>query len=277
MELRAMPLTPRSGFTLVDTLIAMVLFGIIGTVATRTVLGMERTLRGARDRAATERAFESALMFFSSELSDAGPGDLLVTAPDSLTYRAVRASGLACRVGTSEIRLLADRFSVPRRLQAGRDSLLLHGNSDTLSSHGRGWLAVPILSVGSATCDGRAAISVGTVLDTAVWARPATPDALVPVRSFEVMQVRLYQSLGGWWIGARSVSTGETIQPLAGPFENPGSGFAYLDSTHSSTPTAEAVRSLRLTLSSRGAGWNGASGTYQDSATLSLEPRNLQR
>jgi hypothetical protein len=183
---------------------------------------------------------------------------------------------LACLVGPSEIRLLADRLDVPRRIQPGRDSLLLHADADTLSSHGRSWRALSVLSVGDATCDGRTAISIGTVLDTSTLNPPA-PGALVPVRVFEVMQVRLYRSLNAWWIGARSVSTGEAIQPLAGPFEIAGSGFSYLDSAGGSTSMPEAIRGLRLTLSSRGVGWNGEGGIHEDSATLIVEPRNLRR
>lgn len=271
-----MPLTPRAGFTLIDVLVAMVLFGIVGTLATRTVLGLERTLRGARDRAGIEHAFESAFTFLSSELAEAGPGDLLVTAPESLTYRSIRSSGVACLIGPAEIRLLADRLAGWRQVQAGRDSLMLYTGSDTLSNLGRGWRALPVLAVGGASCGGRGATSIQTVLDTASMILPAAPGALVPVRTYEVMQVRLYRSTGGWWVGVRSVSTGEGIQPMAGPFENPGSGFVYLDSTRNPTPSPAAVRSLRLTLSSRGTGWSGDAGAYGESATLSVEPRNLQ-
>jgi prepilin-type N-terminal cleavage/methylation domain-containing protein len=275
MDLPEMPLTRPRGFTLVDVLVAMVLFGIIGMAATRTLLSLERTLRGVRERASLDRAFDAALTFVASELSDVGPGDLLVTTHDSLTYRALRATGLACLVRPGEIRLLADRLSGSRRPDPGRDSLLLYAEADTTSAHGLGWIAVPIRSVGSGSCNGRAAVTLGTALDTVGLMLQDSVPQLLPVRTFETMQLRLYRSLGAWWLGARSVSTGEAIQPLAGPFDTTGSGFAFYDSAGGPAALPAAVSGIDLRLSGRALGWNGQASEHVDSAGISLEPRNL--
>jgi hypothetical protein len=44
------------------------------------------------------------------------------------------------------------------------------------------------------------------------------------------MQIKLYQSQGNYWLGARSVSAGEVIQPVLGPLDNNGLSFAFRDS-----------------------------------------------
>lgn len=52
-----------------------------------------------------------------------------------------------------------------------------------------------------------------------------------PLRVFEVMELRVYPSGGGMWLGARSVATGETIQPVAGPFSADGFALQLLDAS----------------------------------------------
>jgi hypothetical protein len=71
----------------------------------------------------------------------------------------------------------------------------------------------------------------------------------VPVRFFEVMEIRLYQSGGRWWVGARSVSNGEVIQPVMGPVASSGLQFQFLDQGGGSisSPTALSRITVRLT------------------------------
>jgi prepilin-type N-terminal cleavage/methylation domain-containing protein len=264
----------RAGFTLPDLLIAMVLLALIATVAGRMLLGFARTLRGERERANLETAFDAALGYFAFELSDVSPADLQSLSPDSMEYRATRTTGLACLVAGGEVRLLTESLSGLRQPQAGRDSLLLYVGRSSGAFH-PDWVTLPILAVGNATCDTQSALRLATTIDTAVISLAVLP-ALVPVATFERMQVRLYQSLGATWLGARSVSAGEAVQPLAGPFDAPGPGLAFLDSTGNPTSIVAAVRQLELTLLGRAAGWNGAAGAHPAAASLRLSPSNLQ-
>jgi hypothetical protein len=44
------------------------------------------------------------------------------------------------------------------------------------------------------------------------------------------MEIRAYESGGDWWIGVRSISAGETIQPANGPIASGGFRIAAFDS-----------------------------------------------
>jgi len=49
-----------------------------------------------------------------------------------------------------------------------------------------------------------------------------------PVRVFEWVEARAYQSNGTWWLGARSLRPADVIQPLAGPIAPRGVSFAQV-------------------------------------------------
>ena len=105
---------------------------------------------------------------------------------------------------------------------------------------------------------------------------PATPGAAVagvPLRVFEVMELRFYPSGGSWWLGARSVSAGENIQPVAGPFGSDGFLLELLDADGTATvdPTqARLVRARLATESGDGQALGGSTRTFsrRDSLTI---------
>jgi hypothetical protein len=252
-------------------LIGLVLLSLVGGVVVRIGLGAERSVRLAEAAAHTERSFDTALDFLESELADAGTDgsgtDLVRLGRDSLTWRATRGVGLACQVTATEVRLLQHQWSASRFPQPGRDSLMLYVGADSLGADSVPWLVLPILGVSTASCVGAAALSLQTVLDTAQLS-PGVRPLLVPARVFEIMQVRLYSSLGAWWFGTRSVSAGEGIQPVVGPLSPGGLQFTFRDSTGQVTATPAEVRSISALL-------KGAVAGRPDSAAVALAPGNL--
>jgi hypothetical protein len=273
-----MPLTRPGGFALMEMLTGLVLTGLLGLAFVQAALHLQRVARAERDGAALQIAFDGALGFLSSDVAEIGHGstgdDLLRLAPDSMTYRAVRSASVACRVGATEVVVQLDRFDAARLPQPGRDSLLLFIAADSLSVASGRWTVLPLLGVGSASCGGRPGLRLATVIDT-VAIPPASLPALPPVRTFEVMQARLYQSLGAWWLGARSESAGESIQPLAGPFDSVGTPFSYLDSLQQPTLIPAGVEAIQFRLSGTWSGWPGTGAGRPDSAAQRLTPRNL--
>lgn len=261
-----MPLKSRRGITLIELLVALILTALLGLAMTRLLLVQRRSAGALIAGDEARRTLEQAAGWISTELAEVGKGDsnpdLLQLAGDSLTYRAWRMTGVACFVAPNEVRLRRDLLSLWRMPQPGRDSLVLFlGNvsfpgSDT-------WVTAPVNAVAESNCAGRPAVRVVTQLDPA---RLAGLGDLVPVRSFEVMQLRLYRSLGEWWLGARSVSAGEGIQPLAGPFAAGGIQLSYLDTLGLETVLPENVERLQVSLTPAG---------YLDSSRVLIAPRNL--
>ena len=237
------------GFTLVEVLISLVLMLLLAAVGIRLFLAQHWTGLAQSETAAVQGALRASALFLTSELRELGgtPGDpdLLAFSPESLTYRAMRGAGTSCDHTQNSILLNAATFSGYRAISAGRDSILLHleGRMDQASDDR--WLHLPVLTVGGSSCGGAPAILIGTVLDTILFPRVAFAP-LAPVRTFEVMQARLYQSGSDYWLGARSVSAGEAIQPVTGPLASDGMRLSYLDSTGAAATQAGNVRSIGI-------------------------------
>lgn len=269
-----MRLTGPRGFSLAELLAGLVLAGTLGTILARAVLSTSRVFRAHQERAMVETAFDLAAEYLGTELAAIGRGDLLRAAPESLSFRAVRLVGIACLVTTTEVRILEERLSAARSPQAGRDSIQLYLGADSISGLD-GWAGLPIHAVGRQSCGTRPALRLSTSVDSGTLAAARSSD-LVPVRTFEIMQARFYQSLDATWLGARSESAGEAVQPLAGPFDRSGTGFEFVDSTGLITHSPASVRTIRVSFSGTSSGWNGAAGTYTARVTRSVSPRNLR-
>ncbi len=267
-----MPLSNRRGVSLLEVMLALVLIGLLGGVFVRASLQAERNTRATLEAAQLHASFDATLDFLDQDLADLAADDstgvdLTQIAGDSVTWRATRGAGLVCRVAPTGVWLLERRWVAARLPQAGRDSLLLYIDSDSTPARSAHWLAAPVLGASAASCGGEPALRISTVLDTTLAGRTDLP-LLLPARSFEVMQARFYQSQGKWWFGVRSVSAGEGIQPLAGPFAPGGFRLTYTDSLALAATNPAAVRAIRVLLT-------GASTTGRDSTGLTLHPRNL--
>jgi prepilin-type N-terminal cleavage/methylation domain-containing protein len=264
------PLTRRRGVTLTELVVSLALLGLAGSVITRTLLQQRRSARSALDLADARRTVHETTAWLSAELRPLGRGDssadLIRLAPESLSYRAFRSGALACSVSASEVQLLARSFTGWRLPQAGRDSLLLWVAPDGPGPLRPSWAALPILGVGPSTCPGGPSIRLATAIDTSRVQLPRL-SPLTPARTYEVMQVRLYSSLGRWWIGARSESGGEVIQPLAGPVSSAGFRLSARDSLGASTADPALARELELRLET---------APVAESAGIRLGPWNLR-
>lgn len=235
----------RRGWTLVESLVALVLLATLGTALTRLVLVQGRLAARFATRAMALESVTQANDWLAAELesggSIGGSSDLLAVAGDSLVYRAWRGAGLACGVGPGEVRVLRERFTSWRAPQPGRDSLALLLPGD--SAHPDTWLRLPVLGSSASNCGGRPAIAM------AIGTMPAvTVTSLAPVRVYEVALVKLYRSLGEWWLGARSVSGGEGLQPVTGPYRAGGVHFSYRNRDGALTATGDSAATIDIQL-----------------------------
>jgi prepilin-type N-terminal cleavage/methylation domain-containing protein len=279
-------LTPHSslirGFTLVEVLVSLVLTVLVAAIGLRIFLRQHWTGVAQSETAAVQSALRGGILFLTTELRELGgaPGDpdILMFAPESLTYRAMRGSGVSCSRTQNAVLLDPASFTGFRGPQVSRDSILLHLEGSGKTASDDRWLHLPLLGVGGSICSGAPATLLGTVLDTALFPTGVFAQ-LAPVRIFEIMQVRLYQSGGEYWLGARSVSAGETIQPLVGPLTAQGLSLTYQDSAGATATTAEAIRSVGIMLRAtssvpiRGAGL-GSPGRRIDSLSTLVSLRN---
>jgi hypothetical protein len=98
---------------------------------------------------------------------------------------------------------------------------------------------------------------------------------------FDVMEVRTVADDGRSWLGMRSVTQGEALQPVAGPLSDStattrGLLFRYLDRNGLQTAVLKDIRTVEITLRGVTDQPTRASGTYAPDS-LSLTSRIAMR
>lgn len=278
-----MPLS-RRGFTLAETLVALVLVGAIGAVLFSVLTSGQRLSRGQAERATLQSNVRTGAVLVQAELRElaAGPGtttDISAMAPDSITYRAMRGLGFLCEVSTTQVKLASATRTGYRLPASGGDTLLVFVETDPNTATDDQWVVAPVSSVGTGTCpNGAAAVVIGTTLTSAQVAGIVVGS---PARYFETMTLRSYTSNGQLWLGLQARSAGATIQPVVGPLATGGFQLAFLDSTGTATTNAARVRRIQVTLRgqtsrviSGGAGNQVATQVGRDSVTTQVALRN---
>jgi hypothetical protein len=212
--------------------------------------------RAQSEQASLQASVRAGSLFVANELRELNTAaggsrdqnDLLSIGSSAATVRVMRGIGFLCQnPSATQMRIARGGFSGHREPQAGRDSAYVFVEGDAETDLDDAWLPLPITQVSPGTpCPGGGPSIALTVPSTALLADVPTG---TPVRVYEIMELKLYRSEGRSWLGARSVSAGEAIQPVVGPLTD-GNGFQleYLDGGGSATNDVTAVKSIRVTL-----------------------------
>jgi hypothetical protein len=219
-----MPLS-RHGVGLVEAVVAALLTAVLVIAALGSLAGLQRSANRFAGRSLSNQAVRGTVQLLRSELRDLAPsaGELVALGSTFLSYRAVRATGLACAEDGGRVHVVAASWSPLRQPAPGRDSLLLLAQvADTELVAAAGGA-----SVAGFCPDGVASVALPYVAGPPDLAGATYP---APLLVTEVMEIRAYESGGEWWIGVRSVSAGETIQPAFGPMAIDGLRITALDS-----------------------------------------------
>lgn len=282
----------RRGFTLAEIMIAITLMLIVSGAAFKLLLTTQRLSRSQAERAGLQSNVRMGSLVVLNDLRELGTvaggtadkNDILnaTLAADDITYRAMRGIGFICQAPTAtQIRIARSTFSGFRDPQAVRDGFYVFIDGDQDSETDDAWLPVAITDVSTATaCPGAIA---GITLTTPNTAGLVGLPVGTPLHIYEVMELKLHQADGKSWLGARSISAGEAIQPVLGPLVD-GNGFQleYLDAAGAATADRTAIKSIRITI--RGisdgavnAGVEGSLTHVQDSLVTQVALRNAFR
>lgn len=246
-------LSHRRGFTLAEIMLGLVVTVVVTGSIYNLLLATQRVTRAQAQRVMLQSSLRAGSLIVLNELGElstatggtADQNDVLTMSPSAITYRAMRGMGFICHLpGATVLRLSRSTFTGHRDPQAGRDRafVFVPGNAET----GDSWVARDIVTVTTAApCPGGRGPSITLTLSSS----PAldTLEVGTPVRITELMEFRLYQADGKSWLGARSVSAGEVIQPLLGPLTDV-SGFQleYLNAAGSPTADRSDVKSIQV-------------------------------
>jgi prepilin-type N-terminal cleavage/methylation domain-containing protein len=251
----------RRGFTLIEIMISLVIMMMVMGAVYKLILSSQRLARGQAERITLQsnvRVGSLAVLNDLRELNTATGGlasdnDILEIDVSRIKYRGMRGAGIICQAPAinTHVRISRSSFSGYRDPVATRDSLYVFIDGDPDTETDDAWLPVAITDVSTAA----ACPPIGGVnQDGITITTPATP-ALValpsgtPVRIFEMMELKLHQADGQSWLGARSISAGEAVQPVLGPLAN-DSGFVltYLNAAGGVTADPTAIKSIQVTL-----------------------------
>lgn len=246
----------RRGFTLIELLVAMVLLAIVGGATIRLLVSSQRLSRRQSEQVLLQGNVRSGALLVPSELrelsvTDAGT-DIVSMAATAITYRALRSSGAACQVtagAPGSVRLRSSLYFGYRTLAATRDSLLIFMDADPNITTDDRWGSFAVTGTPTVgTCpDGRPALVVPAIVHAD---SVAFMQIEAPVRSFEVMQLALFQQDAKYWLGARSVSAdpASTLQPVLGPLTANGLEIYYYAANGATTVVANRVRTIDVML-----------------------------
>jgi prepilin-type N-terminal cleavage/methylation domain-containing protein len=244
------------GFTLVEIMLALAVTLIVTGAMYNLLLNTQRLTRTQSARVAVQSSVRAGALIVANELSElnaisggsTSQNDILALGAHAITYRAMRGIGFICQsAGTGVIRLARSSFSGHRDPQAGRDEALVFVPGDSATSTDDAWVTVKIAAVAATfACPGVG--GPGITLTLSASPSPVLLEEGTPVRLVEPMELRLYQSGESWWLGARSVNTGEAIQPLVGPLAPRGFELEYLDHLGGPTMDPSGIGSIRVTI-----------------------------
>jgi prepilin-type N-terminal cleavage/methylation domain-containing protein len=292
----------RHGFTLVELLIALVLFLIVSAATFQLLQNTQRVARAQAERTDMQSNMRAGALILPAELRSVGydrdvtntgnpagtvMADILGMAADSIAFRAVRSSGIVCNVAANTYVIDnggAGFYTGYRAPVPGRDTLMVYGELDPGTSSDDAWFRKRITGTGAGNCTATYGARAGTALTT----DDAVPgDSVVigaPFHTFEVMSYKLLQGADNrWYLNARSMSTpGSSYQPMLGPLAPQGFQLEYYDANGAVTAVPSSVRSIQITLisqsSSRVSGMGSSNQQVQfDTLVTRVALRNAMR
>lgn len=273
----------RLGFTLVETLVTLVVAGIVLSAVYRVIVAQNRSYARQQEAADVHNTLRAAgaLLAFDLRQVSAEEGDLVALGLNGVTIRASVGGGIVCRVHPTEPRYGLVEVSGDLE-QTGIDSVLALARVGTDGT----WQSLAVSAVGTAASlgvtpcvwtSGEAAeigveVVVGNPSDTAGIGVGS------PMNLYRHVEYGLFQENGRWWLG-RKIGSSATFDALTGPLLSDAQGgleFTYRDADGNVTNNAVDVVFVEAVLraeSARKAEWKGSLEHLNDSLTVRIRLR----
>lgn len=240
------------GFTLVELLVALVIFTLVATSLYNVLNVSQRVSRTQAERGVLQGSLRTGIQLAVAELQEIWTDDIenasAITAmtPTSLSYRGMRGLGLTCGAQTATTIVVNNwtGLSVP---STGQGVYVYDIGTDD-DENDDSWREGTITGVATGTCDGITSytLTVSSLTAGVSGASMATVPVPGPVRTYEAMQFGLVTSGGRNWLGLGVA--GGALTPLAGPLNSTGLLIEYKAANGSTTTDPAEVKSIVLRL-----------------------------
>jgi len=272
----------RAGFTLVELLVALVIFVLVAASLYRVLNVSQRTSRTQTEKAAMQGSLRTGLQLALSEIqelwTDEGVGSAITAmSATSMSYDAMRGIGMTCDAPTNtSITLRRNSWTGLLAPLQNQGVYLFDEGPSASSENDDVWRFATITNVANSTCpDGITAAIVLTTTDLVDVANVKFPG---PARTYEPMQLGLVASGGRNWLG---IASGGALTPLAGPLASTGTALKleYYDEDGAETATPSEVKSIILRLYGEtdrmaNANESGTTTLLSDSMIVRVQLRN---
>lgn len=240
----------RSGFTLVELLVVVVLSGMVAAAGLEILISNQRISTQQTIQVRAQQSVRAGMEILTSELREvsAGGGDLIAMGQTSFSIRAMGSFGIICGIdvtGTPKltVRRIGGDFSPG-------DSILVFAEGPSGGSQDGVWLPGRISASSSSAACGAGVDAQAITLPGMSATLAANPVALGgPIRGISHVSFGL-DSIQGQWYLART-PLGGIPEPFAGPLLSAvvgGLGFEYLDPLGVPTTVPTDVVQVRITV-----------------------------
>lgn len=265
---------PRPGFTLVELIVSLVIFAVIGGAIVKTLSTGQRAYDAQVQHIDMQQNVRFAAGILPGELRelDASDGDIQVMGPDSIRIRSMRQLGVVCTLPilggalTGQNVLNAVTFTVRDTLQSIRyfaqiDSILVYYEGNATQRGDDSWVVGSLTTNPGAgvltNCTDGSRYANGSVKQGRLFTANLLFDqTLTPIQQNAAGNIplgaiiRAYQSVtykklrvgNQWYVGFDSAGVSTTAQPLIGPLvDSTGLRFTYYDSSFTLISAVDAV------------------------------------
>ena len=251
----------NKGFTIIEVLVALVIFAVVSGSIYQILIQNERTYRQQAERVTINSNVRTALAILPGELrelnaSDALQSDIVGMSSDFIQYKAMRNLYFLCQdpdVGPGDITVWANPWYGTRAMDSDLDSVFVFADGSEASRNDDRWVhaGAKQLSTGTDCPGGAASLEIRLQGISAPGLAAVRNGA--PVRGYEVVQLSLYEdALGDYWLGRNSWRKGGSnwtaIEPLLGPLSATGLQFTYYDTLGVVTAVPRDVARIGVTV-----------------------------
>jgi prepilin-type N-terminal cleavage/methylation domain-containing protein len=284
----------RHGFTLVELLVALMLFAIMGGAMVRVLTSQQRAYNSQLQRTGLQQNIRVAGTLLPNEFRGLNPADsdIVAMSDTSLTVRSIQQLGVVCNppvLGGAltglTVTMRGPLYTAARSFVAG-DSVFAWYEGDGSKRDDDGWVRGKVTAAANGSCPTLPNAGADPLLTLSFALRPTQPNAAgsiptgSPILGYENRTYRLFQTGGRWYLGlARGAgATDQLIGPLIG---STGLTFSYLDAAGAVTAVPTAVTTINVTLRAETKDpirkSDGSFGTAKDSVVLAVVVRNRPR